>query len=173
MKKWLIPLIGLTLVAAACTTEEGTPPTPVIDEDIRGVLTGRVTIGPLCPIGPCADDWLHLLDESTDSSTAGRSADRCPASARRHIPGHGPSWKLHGAPGKMRIFGLPGCVPCLRRDQGRGDLHPEHRHRHRNTVSSRYLRGVPIIRGPSSSGGRSWKSGVLSASPSSVCRASS
>ena len=53
-KKLLLPVIGLALALdAACTAGEGTTPTPVIDEDVRGVLVGSVTIGPLCPIEPC------------------------------------------------------------------------------------------------------------------------
>ena len=53
MAKLLTSLVSLLLVTAACTAGEGTPPTPVIDEDVRGVLAGSVTIGPLCPIEPC------------------------------------------------------------------------------------------------------------------------
>ena len=48
------------MVTAACTTAEGTSPTPVIDKDMRGVLTGRVTIGPLCPIEPCGDSSGYI-----------------------------------------------------------------------------------------------------------------
>ena len=55
MAKLLISLVGLLLVTAACTAGEDTTPTPVIDEDVRGVLAGSVTIGPLCPIEPCGE----------------------------------------------------------------------------------------------------------------------
>ena len=54
VKTVLIPLVGLLLVAAACTSE-GTPPPTETTEDVRGELSGSVTIGPLCPVEPCAD----------------------------------------------------------------------------------------------------------------------
>jgi hypothetical protein len=60
MPKLLLALIGLLLVTVACTTEEGTSTTPVIDEDIRGVLTGSVIIGPLCPVEPCTGSFDHI-----------------------------------------------------------------------------------------------------------------
>ena len=56
MKTVLVPLVGLLLVAAACTGEI-TPPPPEATEDVRGVLSGSVTIGRLCPIEPCADGY--------------------------------------------------------------------------------------------------------------------
>ena len=49
-----MPLVGLLLVAAACTGETRPPRSETIG-DVRGVLTGSVTIGPLCPVEPCAD----------------------------------------------------------------------------------------------------------------------
>ena len=54
MRTFLLPLVGLLLVGAACTSE-ATPPPSETTKDIRGMLTGSVTIGPLCPIEPCAD----------------------------------------------------------------------------------------------------------------------
>ena len=53
MKTVLVPLVGLLLVAAACTSEAAPPP-PEATGDVRGLLSGSVTIGPLCPIEPCA-----------------------------------------------------------------------------------------------------------------------
>ena len=55
MAKLLIALVSLLLVTAACSAGEDTTPTPVIDEEVRGVLAGSVTIGPLCPIEPCGE----------------------------------------------------------------------------------------------------------------------
>ena len=54
MKTMLMGLVGLLLVAAACTGETKPPRSETIG-DVRGVLTGSVTIGPLCPVEPCAD----------------------------------------------------------------------------------------------------------------------
>ena len=53
MTKLLISMGSFLLVTVACTAGGGTTPTPVIDADVRGVLAGSVTIGPLCPIEPC------------------------------------------------------------------------------------------------------------------------
>lgn len=52
MRVWLIPLMGLTIVlaAAACAADD----TTLLPDGAEGVLTGSVTIGPLCPVGPCA-----------------------------------------------------------------------------------------------------------------------
>lgn len=56
MNKWLILLMGLTLaLAVACTSGEGTSPTPDVEQGVKGVLEGAVTIGPLCPVEPCGD----------------------------------------------------------------------------------------------------------------------
>ena len=53
MKGYLVPLVGLLLLAAACTGETEPPRSETIS-DVRGVLTGSVTIGPVCPVEPLA-----------------------------------------------------------------------------------------------------------------------
>lgn len=59
MKTWLIPLIVLTLaLGAACTSGDGTTPTPDVEQGVKGVLEGAVTIGPLCPVEPCGDRFV-------------------------------------------------------------------------------------------------------------------